>query len=483
MVHAQKMVALTFDDGPDSSYTEILLDILKKENVKATFFVLGDKVKKFPEITKRIDAEGHLIGNHSRAHKNFTEYTDSTSVLKDIDFVDSVLYATIGKRTHYFRPPYGAIREDQKPVIQNNGHELAWWTLSPRDWNVKKITAENILDTVKIHLHNRAVILLHSKDVSGNKEDYPFWDNTIKALPKVIHYLRKKGYNFVTFDKVIPKIGGDAQFLEKELRGRKDIVFYGGFEEGFNTDYWKKKWGIKWTMRAEKAKIIPNAFMGGRSLRVDYPKGGLGPSGTGVQFPIVLRDMPGVKEGYYHEAYLRYYVKFEDGFDFRKGGKLPGLMGGGNSWTRSGGIQPNGKNGWTMRFMWVDSGKIVVYAYVPKSKNGKWGGKLWGQGIDCGFKAKTGKWICIEQYINVGTPDKDDGKLKVWINGIQKININDMRFWTVKNDSGKIGGVYFSTFHGGNAQDWSPRNDSFIQFDGFVIAKKRIGPYEKRNIK
>ena len=209
-------------------------------------------------------------------------------------------------------------------------------------------------------------------------------------------------------------------------------------------------------------------------MRVNYPAGGLGPDGTGTQFPIVFQNMNKLKDGFYQELYLRYYVKFESGFDFRKGGKLPGLMGGGDSWLRSGGDQPDGSNGWTLRFMWVENGKLIVYAYIPKSENCKWGEAIWGQTIDCNFVTESDKWICIEQYVNVGTPNKDNGKLKVWINGVEKVNVSDMRFWNIENNNGKIGGIYFSTFHGGNTQDWAPQNNSFTQFDGFVVAKSRI---------
>lgn len=200
--YAQKYAALTFDDGPDSSYTEKLLDILKKENVKATFFILGYKAAKYPEIIKRINNEGHLIGNHSTAHKNFTEYTDSVSLMKDVLFVDSVLFATIGKKTHYVRPPYGALRDEQKQILLSNGYEIAMWTLSVKDWDVFNITKKCIVDTIKKYHHNNAIILLHSKDASGKIEDYPLRNNTIKALPEIISFLKKKGYQLVTLDKI-----------------------------------------------------------------------------------------------------------------------------------------------------------------------------------------------------------------------------------------------------------------------------------------
>ena len=268
--------------------------------------------------------------------------------------------------------------------------------------------------------------------------------------------------------------GGDTQTLEEKLKSRNDVVFYGGFEEGFNNSSWEKRWGIEWITNDAVWEITSEGFQEGKSLRIKYPKDGLGPQETGIQFPVLFRKMEGIKNGLYKEIYFRYYVKFEEGFDFNKGGKLPGLMGGGRSWVRSGGNQPDGTNGWTLRFMWREEGEIVIYAYIPKSENGKWGSKKWGQNISTNVKAKTGEWLCIEQYVNIGTPGKDNGKLKVWVDGGKQIDIDDMRFWDVENNNGLIGGIYFSTFHGGNSQDWAPRNDSFAQFDGLVVAKRRV---------
>jgi hypothetical protein len=282
---------------------------------------------------------------------------------------------------------------------------------------------------------------------------------------------------FVAFALYGYAAAGDTASIEKSLAIRDDVVFFGGFEEGYNDASWKSRWGIPWMDRASENEVVANGFEGGKSLRVKYPKGGVGPAETGGQFPIVFRNLNDIQEGLYQELYLRYYVKFEEGFDFNRGGKLPGLMGGGDSWGRSGGNQPDGTNGWTLRFMWRNQGKLVIYAYVPKSGNGKWGNDKWGQDISCDFKAEQGKWHCIEQYVNVGTPGNDNGILKVWIDGKERLNIDDMRFWNIENEYGPVGGICFSTFHGGNTADWAPRSDSYAQFDGFVTAKKRVGEF------
>ncbi|MBI9070238.1 MAG: hypothetical protein JEY94_01485 [Melioribacteraceae bacterium] len=260
---------------------------------------------------------------------------------------------------------------------------------------------------------------------------------------------------------------------------KSSIVYKLDFEDEYGTQEWIKKNGIPYIDRKDKAQLVKNDLNDSKVLRLKYDKGGIGPKETGTSFPVKFASIDGMKETHFTELYLKYYLKFEEGFDFRLGGKLPGLMGGGDSWTRSGGQQPDGTNGWTLRFMWREGGAIVVYAYLPKSENGKYGGRTWGQDIDCDFIAEPGKWICIEEYANVGTPGKDDGTLKVWINREEKLNINDLRFRNVENNIGKIGGFYFSTFHGGNTKDWAPRHDSYAQFDEFIITKKRFGGITK----
>lgn len=250
-------------------------------------------------------------------------------------------------------------------------------------------------------------------------------------------------------------------------------VFNAPFDSSFNTNEWEQAWGIQWSERTSDCEIIEGGYNNEQdALRVFYPENAVGPRMGGAQFPMLFADMPHLKaDTLLQAATLKYHVKFEEGFDFRLGGKLPGLMGGKDSWSRSGGIQPDGANGWTLRFMWRTEGHLVVYAYLPISNNGKWGGQEWGQDIDCNFTATPGTWHTIEQFIDVGTPGIDNGQLKVSIDGVERLAINDLCFWYENNEWGKIGGICFSTFHGGNTSEWGPLNNSHAQFAGFEVVK------------
>jgi hypothetical protein len=270
---------------------------------------------------------------------------------------------------------------------------------------------------------------------------------------------------------------GEPDALEAGLAGRTDILVYGGFETDIpGTGDWRTIWASPWMNpnRSDQLSTVhgDKAIAGGKALYVSYPKGGVGPNETGTQWPSRLADY-GTLASTYDSLYLRYYVYFEPGFDFNRGGKLPGLMGGGNSWSRSGGDQPDGTNGWTMRFMWRSNGEAVVYAYLP---DGKYKEGIWGTDIKLNVHFETGKWICIEQFIKVNTIGTPDGKLQVWIDNTLVLDLDDVLYRTVENDAGRVGGFYFSTFHGGSDISWAPSLDSYARFDAIVLALQRVGP-------
>ena len=273
------------------------------------------------------------------------------------------------------------------------------------------------------------------------------------------------------------QVQGEPESIETSLQDRSDILFYGAFEKDIpGQEDWKNTWGTLWgspNRAAEIETISSTIIPGGKALRLSYPTGGVGPDETGSQWPVSLEKFTEISPTY-DSLYLRYYVKFEDGFDFVKGGKLPGLTGGKDSYSRSGGDQPDGTNGWTMRFMWRTNGEAVVYAYLP---DGKYKEGVWGTDISTNKNFSTGKWHCVEQFIKVNTIGQTDGKLTVWLDNEEVINLDDVNYRTVENDNGKVGGFYFSTFHGGNDATWTPSLDSYAQFDGIVIGQERIGPY------
>jgi hypothetical protein len=155
---------------------------------------------------------------------------------------------------------------------------------------------------------------------------------------------------------------------------------------------------------------------------------------------------------------LRYYVRFPTGFDFVKGGKLPGLYGG---TVTSGQNIPDGTDGFSTRFMWRAGGAAEVYAYLPSSIEH---GTSIGRGL---WKWDTGRWIRVEQKVRLNHPDRADGEVVVWIDGRLVLDMAGLRYRTV--DTLKIDGVFFSTFFGGDDTSWSTPTDQYADFGGISI--------------
>ena len=188
-------------------------------------------------------------------------------------------------------------------------------------------------------------------------------------------------------------------------------------------------------------------------LNVKYPKNTVGPQTNGSQF---LKTLPSKSTDYY----LDYYVKFEDGFDFKKGGKLPGLTSGGDKYT--GGTHPDNGEGWSARYMWLANGKMVVYLYYVEMDG------QWGESVPMNVNFQTGKWYRITQRIKLNSNRDANGILQVWVDGVMVVNRNNFVF---RYDGlGLIDSFYFSTFHGGSTSDWAPSVDSYISFDKIIVS-------------
>ncbi|MFC5651419.1 polysaccharide deacetylase family protein [Paenibacillus solisilvae] len=188
-----KLVAITFDDGPDNRYTPAILDILKAYKVKATFFTVGTQIKKYPAVMKRIAAEGHSIGNHTYNHSDLTK-KDMNGIKNQIKWTDTLIQRSNGFVPRLVRAPYGAVSPMLKAIIKYNNRELVGWTVDTDDWAGKSVAAMRA--NVNKNTHPGGIILMHS---FGSKHIA----STVNLLPLVIQDLRKKGYTFVTVDELL----------------------------------------------------------------------------------------------------------------------------------------------------------------------------------------------------------------------------------------------------------------------------------------
>lgn len=193
---AQKQaIVLTFDDGPSEILTPRLIDYLAQHNVRATFFLLGSRAEKNPEILAQIIANKHSVGSHSYKHLNAWR-SFPTANLKDI-IQGAKAISTAGKNNTLFRPPYGKTTFLSLLFILFTGLKVSWWTIDPKDSLENPTSHQYVLD--QIRKNNGGVILLHDWD------DYPSPDHdvyVISLVEKIITMAKAEGYTFATVDEV-----------------------------------------------------------------------------------------------------------------------------------------------------------------------------------------------------------------------------------------------------------------------------------------
>jgi peptidoglycan-N-acetylglucosamine deacetylase len=202
----EKVVALTFDDGPSAKYTPQILDILKENNVHATFFVIGRNVGARPYLVKREIEEGHGVGNHTWSHRLFTPLESRKQLHEEICRTDSAIYRAAGVHASLFRAPHGWNSPWMTRSVQRMGYDVVNWTVDPLDW--KHPSAGIIVKRVDRSLGASAIVLLH--DGLELKND-PGQENTVVALRRIIADFKAKGYRFVTVGQML----GDPQFTRK----------------------------------------------------------------------------------------------------------------------------------------------------------------------------------------------------------------------------------------------------------------------------
>lgn len=181
-----KKIAITFDDGPNPDYTEMLLAGLKERGVNATFFLLGKEVEKYPEIVEEMHEEGHLIGTHSYEHVNLKNLSDAAAI-EQVDKTNTAIHEITGEYPEYIRPPYGCWKcnlDYETKMIE------VLWDVDPLDWKTSNsdVIANRVVDKVE----ENDIILLH--DAS---------ESSVKAAFKIIDELQEEGYTFVTVDEIL----------------------------------------------------------------------------------------------------------------------------------------------------------------------------------------------------------------------------------------------------------------------------------------
>ncbi|WP_421383733.1 glycosyltransferase [Bacillus salacetis] len=196
-----KKIVLSFDDGPDPAYTPKILDILSKEQVRASFFVVGRQAALHPEILQRIHREGHEIGNHTFSHSNITE--DSPATLQaELNSTQRLIQQVTGHSSILYRPPYTTDLDEDSPEdllpylqAQEMGYTMVGSYIDPKDWYAD--STKNIVNRLLNNLSDGNIVLLH--DSGGDRSA------TVEALPKIIKVLKDEGYTFVTTADLINK--------------------------------------------------------------------------------------------------------------------------------------------------------------------------------------------------------------------------------------------------------------------------------------
>lgn len=191
LTKGEKVIALTFDDGPWAESTAQILDILKKNNIKATFFVVGQMLKTYPELGKRIAFEGHVLGNHTWHH--WYHYFNPQAAAFEIDNTSNLIYQTTGVKTTLFRPPGGIMHNGVADYARNKKYAIVMWSADSVDYSRPGVP--RLIRNVTKQSKPGGIVLMH--DGGGNRSD------TVEALPQIISHFRKQGYRFVTIPELL----------------------------------------------------------------------------------------------------------------------------------------------------------------------------------------------------------------------------------------------------------------------------------------
>jgi len=187
---SDKYIAMTFDDGPQPQNTPRLLDMLRARNIKATFYMVGSNVDLYPQVVRRVVAEGHEIGNHSYTHRLFSKMSDSEIRTELTRTRDAVMHAA-GVQPRTLRPPYGGMLQRQREWVNAEfGYPIILWSVDPLDW--KKPGPSVVCARILSATTAGSIVLAH--DLHGQ---------TVDAMPATLDELLQRGFKFVTVSQLL----------------------------------------------------------------------------------------------------------------------------------------------------------------------------------------------------------------------------------------------------------------------------------------
>lgn len=189
-----KTIYLTFDAGYENGNTEDILDVLKEKDVPAAFFVVGNFVEDEPEILRRMEAEGHIVGNHTMTHPDMASIADIDEFRGELTELEEAYKAVTGKEMKkFYRPPRGIYSENNLKQAQDMGYTTVLWSLAYEDWYENdQPTREDALNLLNKRIHPGAIVLLHSTSKTN-----------ARVLGELIDGWREKGYKFESIDKLL----------------------------------------------------------------------------------------------------------------------------------------------------------------------------------------------------------------------------------------------------------------------------------------
>ena len=178
----EKIIYLTFDDGPTPEITNWTLNLLQEYNAKATFFCLGKNIVEYPAIYQKIIEHKHVIGNHTNNHLNGFK-TETSTYLKNIDFSNY----NFSETSKLFRPPYGKLKFSQSKKIRKKGYKIIMWDVLSADFD-PNISSQQCLENVISNTQNGSIVVFHDSVKAQEKLQF--------VLPKILGYYSEKGYRF-----------------------------------------------------------------------------------------------------------------------------------------------------------------------------------------------------------------------------------------------------------------------------------------------